>query len=357
MPLIHKEVSPHGDWIIYMNGVPLYKRWPSGRSVLFDKYGSPISNSDRDAMPPGDPATKSTETSAMDQIQHSDERVQPGASSQRSAAPANPFRRLGPDALARMISGLLADNTSHVELVARATHLFLAANSALNWKQDENLAGPGFAELRDHLSFRAVLDLSNPEIHPTMPSEVRIPVREYLHTLHGFRPELGYKQTQTTLDEHGVAEMQLTKLLGSLYGTYSHLFDGSAIEDPHLSDPLWIRMRLRQLDEARAGDPIPDDIMETAAKLDFLRGGAHSLDIADALHAERKRWQDEIERLRKAADYIAPYLRWTISDESPGYHPTMPSAVAAFHASFDIDTPEKRIARVKASTKITSRES
>lgn len=357
MPLIHKEVSPLGDWIIYMNGVPLYKKWPTGRSVLFDKFGPPISNTDRDAMSPGDPAGTSTETSAVDQIQQADEHLQPGASSQQSAASANPFKRLDPDALARMISGLLADNISHVELVARATHLFVAANNALNWKQDENLAEFGFAELRDHLNFRTILDLSNPAIYPTMPSEVRIPIREYLHTLHGFRPELGYKQTQTTLDEHGMAEMQLMKLLGSLYDTYSYLFDGSAIEDPHLSDPVWIPMRLRQLEEARATAPIPDDIMETAAKLDYLRGGPHSLDIADALHAERKRWQDEIDRLRKAADYIAPYLRWTISDESPGYHPTMPSAVAAFHASFDIDTPEKRIARVKASTKITSRES
>ena len=353
MPLIHKEVSPHGDWIIYMNGVPLYKKWPSGRSVLFDKYGSPISNSDRDAMPTGDPAGTSTETSAMDQIPHSDERLQPGASSQRSAAPASPFRHLGPDALARMISGLLAEHTSHVELVARATHLFVAANSALKWKQDENKAESGFAELRDHFSFSTVIDLSNPDIHPRMPSEVRIHIREYLHALHGFRPELGYKQTQTTLDEHGLAELQLTKLLS----TYSHLFGSSVIEDPHLIDPVWIPTRLRQLDEARASDPVPEDIMETVAELGCLRGGANSLDIADALHTERKRWQAEIERLRKAADYIGPYLRWTISDESPGYHPTMPSAVAAFHASFDIDTPKKRLARVKATTKIAARES
>jgi len=38
----------------------------------------------------------------------------------------------------------------------------------------------------------------------------------------------------------------------------------------------------------------------------------------------------EVERLRKACRDITPYLNWTISDESPGHHPTMPSAVAAF---------------------------
>jgi len=35
-------------------------------------------------------------------------------------------------------------------------------------------------------------------------------------------------------------------------------------------------------------------------------------------------------RLREAMRGIYPYLEWTISDESPAQHPTMPSAVAAF---------------------------
>lgn len=38
----------------------------------------------------------------------------------------------------------------------------------------------------------------------------------------------------------------------------------------------------------------------------------------------------ESSKLLKAMRRILPYLEWTISDESPGYHPTMPSAVAAF---------------------------
>lgn len=37
--------------------------------------------------------------------------------------------------------------------------------------------------------------------------------------------------------------------------------------------------------------------------------------------------------LEQAMKRILPYLIWTISDESPGYHPTMPSAVAAFKAA------------------------
>ncbi len=41
----------------------------------------------------------------------------------------------------------------------------------------------------------------------------------------------------------------------------------------------------------------------------------------------------EIARLTKAMRYILPYLKWTISDESPGHHPTLPSAVDAFRAA------------------------
>ena len=38
----------------------------------------------------------------------------------------------------------------------------------------------------------------------------------------------------------------------------------------------------------------------------------------------------EYKALVEAGRNILPYLEWTIGHESPGYHPTMPSAVAAF---------------------------
>lgn len=43
-----------------------------------------------------------------------------------------------------------------------------------------------------------------------------------------------------------------------------------------------------------------------------------------------KHLSSEVERLRIACRRIMPYLRWTIGPESPGHHPTMPSAVAEF---------------------------
>jgi len=41
-----------------------------------------------------------------------------------------------------------------------------------------------------------------------------------------------------------------------------------------------------------------------------------------------------LEEARKAMRDIKPYLEWTVSDESPGHHPTMPSAVGAFLDAF-----------------------
>lgn len=65
--------------------------------------------------------------------------------------------------------------------------------------------------------------------------------------------------------------------------------------------------------------------------------GLMSKHLVRATAAEAK-----LAALEGAARYILPYLRWTVGPESPGHHPTMPSAVVAFQVAFDLDTPEKR---------------
>lgn len=345
MTLIHKETSPFGDWIIFMNGVPLYKKWPDGRSMLFEKYGMPTTDVDRDNGRYGGMSSKTGENSAV-----------------------NPFQQRSPEALEKMVATLLADICGSDELVARATRLFTVAFEAVYWKDHEELAAYSLAGLRDHFNLKTLIDLIDPSKYPTMPVEVRAPIREYLHTLPGFRPEMEYKQTQETFDWHARPEMDLTKLLDALQDKNDHLFperprlhvadDGYGTGKDGKSADVSSTWRSYLLggstsDEDAAAsaelqtEEIPDDIIEVAGKLDFMRGGPTSLDIARVIFEERKRWQSEIERLRTAADYIAPYLRWTVGDESPGHHPTMPSAVAAFHVAFDIDTREKRMARSK----------
>lgn len=60
--------------------------------------------------------------------------------------------------------------------------------------------------------------------------------------------------------------------------------------------------------------------------------------LADPVIGTMVAMKKRIEVLEKAADRILPYLRWTISaDESPGHHPTMPSAVGAFSYAVKAD--------------------
>lgn len=42
-----------------------------------------------------------------------------------------------------------------------------------------------------------------------------------------------------------------------------------------------------------------------------------------------------LKKLRDVCRRLSPYLKWTISGESPGYHPTMPSIVNDFLANIE----------------------
>lgn len=66
-----------------------------------------------------------------------------------------------------------------------------------------------------------------------------------------------------------------------------------------------------------------------------------AVDAAKSMSAELTRLRKEVADLREAAMNIAPYLKWTISEESPGHHPTMPSAVSAFMSAFGWGTDQK----------------
>lgn len=57
------------------------------------------------------------------------------------------------------------------------------------------------------------------------------------------------------------------------------------------------------------------------------------------------------EALRQAGKNLLPYLEWTIGDESPGYHPTMPSAVDAFRSALTASPPLLRDREIAAPLK------
>lgn len=46
--MIVKHVTESGELYVYMNGSLLYKKWPNGASVLFEKYGPVTYKSDGD---------------------------------------------------------------------------------------------------------------------------------------------------------------------------------------------------------------------------------------------------------------------------------------------------------------------
>jgi hypothetical protein len=52
-----------------------------------------------------------------------------------------------------------------------------------------------------------------------------------------------------------------------------------------------------------------------------------------ALRKERDDLRAKLDEAVQEMCQIKPYLNWTVSDESPGYHPTMPSAVGRFNAA------------------------
>lgn len=50
---------------------------------------------------------------------------------------------------------------------------------------------------------------------------------------------------------------------------------------------------------------------------------------------------EQIDQLIRHAKLLKPYLEWTVGPESPGHHPTMPSAVACFLHSLERVAPSK----------------
>jgi hypothetical protein len=62
-------------------------------------------------------------------------------------------------------------------------------------------------------------------------------------------------------------------------------------------------------------------------------GDLHCDDFVEAFARHRIAAEEGKAELVKAAESLAPYLKWMLGPESPGYHPTMPSAVAQFNAA------------------------
>jgi hypothetical protein len=74
-------------------------------------------------------------------------------------------------------------------------------------------------------------------------------------------------------------------------------------------------------------------------------------DIGEIFAARITALEQENAKLLAAMRAIWPYLQWTISAESLGYHPTMPSAVAAFKEVMGATNHEIRLAAAMEKSK------
>ncbi|NTF17519.1 TraM recognition domain-containing protein [Agrobacterium rubi] len=137
----------------------------------------------------------------------------------------NPFATGSSDTLTQMVVGLMDDAGGDGAMwKGRATAMFTGVMRALTCLRDSQVVDLNVSEIRDHLNLKKIIDLADVNKYPDMPQPIRKSIRSYLSSLPGFQEDKGYKQSQTTLDQHGYLEMQFTKILGSLADVYGHIF-------------------------------------------------------------------------------------------------------------------------------------
>lgn len=139
----------------------------------------------------------------------------------------NPFSHGASDTLTNMIVSLMDDVGGDGAMwKGRATSMLTGLMRALIWLRDNNRIDLNVGEIRDHMNLKRIIDLADPNKpqYADLPIHIRANIKSYLLSLPGFQEDKGYKQAQTTLDQHGYLEMQFTRILGSLADVYGHIF-------------------------------------------------------------------------------------------------------------------------------------
>lgn len=205
----------------------------------------------------------------------------------------NPFSHGASDTLTNMVVSLMDEVGGDGAMwKGRATAMFTGVMRALTWLRDDNRIDLNVAEIRDHLNLKRIIDLSN---NQDLPSHIRHNVRSYLTSLPGYQEEKGYKQGQTTLDQHGYLEMQFTRVLGSLADVYGYIFQTPFGEIDMSDVVLNRRMVLIMLPALeKASDEIANLGKIVVATLRGMMGSTLGSEIEGS-------WQDVVEnRLTKS---------------------------------------------------------
>ena len=129
----------------------------------------------------------------------------------------NPFSTGSSDDLVKIVVSLMDDTDgAGLSWKIRATAMLTGVLRALTWMRDAGMITLDAVVLRDHLRLERIIEISDPELYPSMPEPVRRSVRSYLTSLPGYDEEKGHEQGQVTRDQHGFLEMHFSGPLGAL---------------------------------------------------------------------------------------------------------------------------------------------
>lgn len=147
------------------------------------------------------------------------------ANGRMSSHTINPFSILGAEELSLIMSGMLG-KVHDPMWSGRAISLMNAIIYSLVWLRDRHGEPMTIGKVRKHLVFRNLLTLrerlkKDPTTSPLVLGELDL----YFETLPGFQEEKEFKQSQTTLDQHGFLSMQWTRPVGMLATAYGHILD------------------------------------------------------------------------------------------------------------------------------------
>jgi DNA segregation ATPase FtsK/SpoIIIE-like protein len=137
----------------------------------------------------------------------------------------DPFNRVAARQLVQMLVSLMDEVSGDGAMwKGRAVAMLTVVVDCVSWLRDIGHTKVNVHTYREYTSLRRIVDLAYSDKYPDMPGPIRRSARAYLSSLPGFVAEKMHRQSQTTLDQHGYLEMQMTRIFSSLAEDYGHIF-------------------------------------------------------------------------------------------------------------------------------------
>lgn len=222
----------------------------------------------------------------------------------------NPFQYMASDAITNLLVSLMDDVGSDGAMwKGRAVAMFTGVIRVLVWLRDNEAQPLDVGVVRDSLNLKKLIAFADPANYPTLPANIRKTVKSYLFSLPGFHEDKGYKQSQTTFDQHGYLEMQWTRMLGMMADVYGDIFNSRDI-DIDIRDIVENRRILVVLLPAleKSGDEVANLGKFVVSIIKAMAGASLGSEISGS-------WQDVVEQRKKTQS--APFT--CIFDEVSHY--------------------------------------